>query len=882
MDDRPASGTTAGDTPDRGVTAVEGQAFDVLLSYNRRDAAAVERIARALTREGLSPWLDVWCVTPGGAWQDELAEGLRLSASCAVFVGPDDLGPWERMEVGVALDRAAQDRGYRVFPVLLPGLEPFDPNTLPLFLRVRTWVDFRDGVESPRALRDLIYAVKGVPIGSGPLVRAEGDASPYRGLQVFEEQHSELFFGRDGDVQRLLEQLKLSRFLAVLGASGSGKSSLVRAGLVASLRAGRLSGSERWRLLVLRPGSHPLTALAVQLVAIHDGRGMQRTLDELSSDPRTLHLAVSLAAANRSADEYVVVVLDQFEEAFTLCEDERERSALLHNLVYAATVPGGQTMVILTLRSDFYSQLARYPEMAQLAQSHQVLVGALDTDRLREVIEGPALRAGLQVEAGLSDTIVADVAQQPGALPLLEHALLETWSRRSGGMLTLEGYRASGGVQGALAERAENIYRGLAPEQQRIARALMLRLTQPGDGTEDTRRRGALSDLVTSRARQDAVETVVDKLSSARMLTVSGGGPAGEASIEISHEALIRGWPRLKGWIDDERAALRLQRRLTDAAGEWRSSGRDRSLLYRGRRLAEALEWRKSARPDLSDTERAFLAAGQRLKRTTRGVALTSLMLLLLALGWLAVPQMQQYLWRHEAASQGPMVAFPAGVALLGGSRPNAADRQRRLAVAAFSLDRHEVSNKQYRLCVEAERCLGPVEPANQRRSFEQLPSQLPVVNVTARQAAAFCRWLGRRLPSKAEWERAARGLRGRPWPWGETNPTRADVRSELGGRRPLPPVPVADRAFRRGANPEGVMHLVGNVREFTSTPARCKPDTYSCTRMWDGQRRAVAIATRGGGWDETPQPVSGADTEAVDPAAYLSDATGFRCAKST
>jgi formylglycine-generating enzyme required for sulfatase activity len=861
-----------------GISAPPESRFDVFLSHSGRDAQVVHRIARALLREGISPWLDAWCLTPGATWQDELDDGLRRSASCAVFVGPNDLGAWERMEVALALDRAAKDRSYRVFPVLLPGLERFDPNVLPPFLRTRTWVDLRKGIDNQDALQALINAVRGVPFGSAPVAALDQTNPPYRGLRAFEERHSHLFFGREAEIQRLLEQLKVARFLAVVGPSGAGKSSLVRAGVLAALQAGRFPSSETWRTSVDRPGGSPLAVLAARLLALGSSAGMQRTVDELGSDRRTVHLAVSLALADRPQEERVALVVDQLEEVFTLCQDELERVAFLDNLVYAATVPNGRTVVITTIRSDFYTRLAAYAEVAQLVQTHQMLVGALGIDRLQEVIEGPAFAAGLDVEAGLTQTIIDDVAGRPGAMPLLEHALLETWNRRRGTMLTLEGYRASGGVQGALRERAEETYGRLSAQERRIARSLLLRLTQPGEGTEDTRRRAQLSELRTS-AEDDTVTGVVDDLAAARLLTV-GEGPRGEACVEMAHEALIRGWPRLRDWIDEERAALRVHRRLADSAREWQENGRDRSLVYRGRRLAEALAYRKEPEVELNETERAFLAAGTRVRRTTRLVAGVGVVALIAALGWLALPQIRQYEWRREAVSKAPMVSFPAGVASVGAPGNERSRPPGRIAVGAFRLDRYEVRNDAYRLCVKAQRCQRPAEPAKERR-FDVAPGRLPVVNVTALQAAAFCRWLGRRLASEAEWERAARGLSGRPWPWGSESPSRVPVNVSRDARPASGVVAVDSASARAGASPEGVTHLVGNVREFTRTPDECRPSQYACPRLWDGRTSIAAIATRGGGWDEPATRVSGADALGVDPVTFLNDATGFRCARS-
>ena len=205
--------------------------FDVFLSHNSRDKPVVERVGEKLRRGGIEPWLDKWHLTPGGQWQDELAGALRACSACAIFVGPHGLGDWVREEMAVALDRAAKDRGFRLFLVLLPGLpEPFDATSLPPFLSTRTWVDLRQGIEDARGIQSLISAVKGVPLGPETVIQRDGDVCPYRGLSTFSEEHSDLFFGRDADIQRLVEKLKTSRFLTVLGPSGSGKSSLVRAG----------------------------------------------------------------------------------------------------------------------------------------------------------------------------------------------------------------------------------------------------------------------------------------------------------------------------------------------------------------------------------------------------------------------------------------------------------------------------------------------------------------------------------------------------------------------------------------------------------------------------------------------------------------------------
>ena len=586
--------------------------FDVFLSHNSADKPVVGRIAEALRRARLQPWLDKWFLTPGGRWQEELATGLTSSSACAVFIGPADIGDWEREELAVAQNRAATDREFRLIPVLLPGVpEPFHPGALPPFLSTRTWVDFRRGYADPQALQTLINAVKGVALGPDVAVDEALDVCPYRGLQPFDEEDAEFFFGRDGDIQRLLEKLKRSRFLAVVGPSGSGKSSLVRAGLVPALRRGALPASERWTVLVATPGAHPLTMLASRLLRLHPQGTMQDTLKGLAADERTLHLGTSLALADREATDRVLLVVDQSEEVFTLCHDERERAAFLANLLYAASVPSGQTLVVLTLRADFYPKAAAYQEFSQQLAEHQYLVSPLDEQGLGRAIEEPARHVGLELEAGLIGTIVDDVKSEPGALPLLEHALLELWERRRGRLLTLEGYRESGGVEQAIALRAESIFATFSADEQAIARRMFLRLTQPGEGTEDTRRRATIGELAPHADESHALGHVLQVLVDARMLTTSGGDEGSEHWVDVSHEALIRGWPRLRTWVEADRAGLLIHRRVTEAAEEWQRLGRGEDALYRGARLAQAVEWRKRNEPALNDLEREFLTTGE-------------------------------------------------------------------------------------------------------------------------------------------------------------------------------------------------------------------------------------------------------------------------------
>jgi WD40 repeat protein/class 3 adenylate cyclase len=441
-------------------------------------------------------------------------------------------------------------------------------------------------------------------------------ACPYKGLAAFEADDAEYFFGREELVAELTARLAGTRFLAVVGPSGSGKSSVVRAGLLPEVWAGALPGSEDWQTLVLTPGAHPLNELAVRLSALSGDRPAAM-LRDLEADHRALELAVRNALADQPAELKLLLVVDQFEEIFALCHDATERRAFIDALLYAVEAEEGRAVVVPTIRADFYGRCADYPRLAA-RMSDGLLVGPMSEEELRAAIEQPAAVVGLRLEPGLAGVILDDVAGEPGALPLLSHALLETFERRRGAELTLSGYAASGGVAGAIAQTADTVHDAFSPEQQAIARNIFLRLTELGEeGTQDTRRRVAPGELVRTTEETASVESVLRTLADARLVT-TGGGPVlsgAEGTIEVAHEALIREWPALRGWLEEDREGLRIHRHLTEAAIEWERLDREPGELYRGARLATAGEWQASRGEALNPLERGFLEASQEQAR---------------------------------------------------------------------------------------------------------------------------------------------------------------------------------------------------------------------------------------------------------------------------
>ncbi|GGU57302.1 hypothetical protein GCM10010178_57160 [Lentzea flava] len=463
--------------------------------------------------------------------------------------------------------------------------------------------------------------------------------APYVGLKAFQKEDADRFFGREKLTAKLVDLVGKRRLVGVFGASGSGKSSLLRAGLLPKLD----------RALIFTPGVHPLDECAVR-IAQATGQSAVALRAELA-DPAALGLLAQ--------QHDLVLVVDQFEEIFTLCGAE-QRDWFVRALV-------GAPHVVIGVRADFYGHIGRHPELVEALEGSQLLVGPMTTDELRRAIIEPAQRVGATVESALVTRLVADVAGQAAALPLVQHALVETWHRRRGMTLTLAGYEEAGGVEHAIARTAEAVYSELTEDQQHTARRIFLRLIALGEGTEDTKRRAAREDL-------DA--EVLEHLAAARLVTLT------EQHAELTHEALIRSWPRLRDWIAEDRNALRVHHQLTEAAAEWDG---DRDLLYKGVRLAQASELDPGS---LTEPERAFLTASQadgrrRARRTRVVVAVLSVLVLLLA-GTVvfAIDRSSEASRQRDVAVAGSAADVARRMALL----PTDSGEAIRLALAAYKV----------------------------------------------------------------------------------------------------------------------------------------------------------------------------------------------------
>jgi len=498
----------------------------------------------------------------------------------------------------------------------------------------------------------------------------EHDGSPYRGLASFGADDAEWFFGRERLVAELVARLAGATLLGVVGPSGSGKSSAVRAGLVPAIAAGVLPGSEAWTVAVMRPGDHPLRELDRAVWAALP----ERLRDALEGQDLPLRAARDVLGEGGR----LTLVVDQFEEVFTTCQDEAERRAFFTALTEAARDPRGNEVIVLALRADYYGRCAADPSLAELLSANQVLVGQMTAEEYRRVIEQPALRAGVRVEPALADQLVAEVVGEPGALPLLSTALLELWQQRQGRTLLLAGHVASGGVHGAVARLAEAAYGELDDDEQAVARAVLLRLAGPGEGAGVVRRRVPLADF--DMDSNPAVAAVIEGLTARRLLTVSGG------YVEVAHEALLREWPRFQDWLAQDRDGRRLHAHLAESAREWQERGREQGELYRGTRLAAALDWTTQHNLELNELEREFVAASreqsQRSVRRLRIGLVAMAVLLVLALVGGGVALEQRRTAQHEAT-----VALARQLGAEAVSEPRL-DRAMLLAHEAVNLDR--------------------------------------------------------------------------------------------------------------------------------------------------------------------------------------------------
>ncbi|MDQ2806670.1 MAG: SUMF1/EgtB/PvdO family nonheme iron enzyme, partial [Chloroflexota bacterium] len=719
---------------------------------------------------------------------------------------------------------------------------------------------------------------------------------PYQGLAAFCEADAPFFCGRKTFIDQLVASVERQPLVAVLGSSGAGKSSVVFAGLVPQLR-----GRAAWLLAAedgynFRPGDQPFHALASTLLPLLESHlsERQRLVEQaaLAADLQQGRVAlrdvVTRILHKHAPAQRLLLVADQFEELYTVCRDTSKREAFLGVLLAAVPLPAPGQMppltLVLTMRADFYGQALAYRPLADALQPAVRNLGPMTRAELQTTIEEPARRQQVSLEDGLTSRLLEAVAAVPGELPLLEFTLTQLWERQYQGRLTHAAYTALGGVAGSLAQYAEDVYAQHTPEEQEAIRRIFVQLVQPGQGTEDTRRVARRTEL------DPTAWELVTQLASERLVVTGYATASGEETLELVHEALIAHWARLREWIANEREFRAWQERLRQALHDWEVSGHDTGGLLRGAPLATALDWQQKHPAMLSTAEQGFIATSRHAqeadvrerealyearltaeKRATgaaRRLAGAAVLAAVLIVGWYSY---NTYTLPWQAHGPDP-IGIAGGTLVLTDSTT--------LPVIGFVIEPFEVTNARYALCVQAQHCLPPppqLNPDYYKHDQVEGPSdraEWPMVGVDGVQAATFCDWIGRRLPTFAEWAYAATQQGKHLWPWGDD--PQLCMYANLSCQSPFALKQVGQ--YAPSPQGSGIYDLIGNAMEWTRT----EPTDEGVTGpAWEFEGKVIPDNLLVVGWSfvvapsvvKPPQTAEGASY----PISFRDTGTGFR-----
>lgn len=600
----------------------------VFVSYTRRNLTVIERLARDLQDAGLDVWVDFRKIRGGEAWQQAIYDGIHEADFIIACLSPPAIASeWVRRELEIA-----RDSGKLIIPVMLEvAFEEMQEYEVTKALLDVQAVNFAE-LSYERAFPTLLGSLPGI-------TRKERDyddidpseiPNPFKGLEAFQETDFDIFFGREQLIERALERMTIcledddvARFMAFVGASGSGKSSLVRAGVIPTIRKGKVSGSENFPIAIFKPGNRPTGAMAIRLQPLMKDANLQGLIEQLESGPESLVQIAAEILESSPPETYLVLLIDQFEETFTRTSKE-EQTRFFDILHHAVTVPNGRVLVIITMRADFFDRLSHFPKIASLFEHNNLqIVTEMSPEELRNSIEGPAYAVGLVYDHGLPDRILDEVLQQPGSLPLLQYCLTHLFEQRDRRRLTWDAYNNIGGVQQALAQHAENIYRTQSSAQQDIMQRLLLRLVEVSEAGEATRRRVKRSELDFERVSENALNDVLEMMTSAlvRLLVTSRELSADEDPeeveptiwVEVVHEALITQWERFQHWVREDEENLRLSTEIMKTAQDWVNSNHDNAYLLTQTRLDRALIWLQTA--DASELQRNLINASMETRQ---------------------------------------------------------------------------------------------------------------------------------------------------------------------------------------------------------------------------------------------------------------------------
>ncbi len=726
--------------------------------------------------------------------------------------------------------------------------------------------------------------------------------SPYVGLASFQEQDADRFFGREKLTKELVARIETARFLVIAGPSGSGKSSLARAGLLHTLRKGALAGSENWLYEILTPGRNPLAELARVVSSFTKSL---ETGDEIlkrgRADETLLHRWANIALGDQKMRRAILLV-DQFEEVFTQGTDESERAAFLNLLVYAATIENGRVTIVCCTRSDFIGNWVKSPNLNDLLRHGLYQIPPMQPDELVSAIARPAIQVGLPIDETLVKEILDDMRASPGALPLMQFALqdLFEYEKNQGGViaLTRDDYKERGGLHQALSRHADAAFAKLNAAEQKIARSIFASLIEPGRGNVDTKRTARLQEIVPADTDAVQVKSVITKLADARLVTTDKKDA--DETITLAHERLIDAWKWLRDLIDENRAAIALQNQINDDAKEWEQQGHDASYLYTGARLATAQEEVEKKKIELSTLAQEFVRAGKYRSNRIRNTVLfgvifgTGIVSVLTTLTVLALTGNLNTLFYPPHPMEWKLI--PSGEFVMGSTIAEIAIANQmcqecsfsnevpdhRVYLDSYEINRYEVTNREYQQCTNARICAQKLNVESSLATY----ADHPVTGIGWTNAQNFCNWVGGRLPTEAEWEKAAKGTpqgsnQNRTFPWGNTWDSK---KANAGFGKEGKTMPVGSFSDIGGDSPYGVSDMAGNVWEWVSD--WYSPDYYSDSEsknpfgpILDENDPSSTRVIRGGSFTSRPAAVRSTYRSKFAPQnAYFE--LGFRCVR--